>query len=91
VLDSIAEFCYSIDKFHKYEIYYNHTKYEIKQYVVNYVNTALIMHTHTHTHTHTYIYIYILIYINIYITLQMATNFQREPRGEVLLFLQRGR
>ena len=21
----------------------------------------------------------------------MATNFQREPRGEVLLFLQRGR
>jgi len=52
VLDSIAEFCYSIDRFREYEIYYNHTKYEIKQYVVNYVNTPLI-----------YIYIYIYIYI----------------------------
>ena len=56
MLDSIAEFCYNTDRSREYENYHNHTKYEIKQCVVNYVNTALVL----------YIYIYILIYIYIY-------------------------
>jgi len=53
MLDSIAEFCSSIDRFREYESYRNHAKYEIKQYAVNYVNTALVLYVHI------YIYIYI--------------------------------
>jgi len=57
MLDSIAEFCSSIDRFREYESYRNHAKYEIKQYAVNYVNTALVLYVH--------IYIYIYIYITL--------------------------
>jgi len=43
MLDSVEEFCYSVERFRKYESYHNHTKYEIK-YAVNYVNTILVLY-----------------------------------------------